>query len=259
MMLLDQTRSGISFIHTSMPCVPQKKYRSLLGDTHSCIKFPSFYVCQTFCQLLGLQQLSLGSTGPSPPKYEQKSWDRPQWHWLSCMHGWAANWVEKDREPNIPPAPAELSTSSPLTREITHELTTPMHASLLPIVISPALLLSSSLSFVLTLSGGELRDTHFCQKTTTLQNTETSQKNEANACGQTKIDDVALSPSQGEATSTQTHPMAYTIAQRHTGIGTTTLSRPSFPCWVGRDEAVLLKKPIRPRNKVHTSTNSLFL
>jgi hypothetical protein len=175
------------------------------------------------------------------------------------MHGWAANWVEKDREPNIPPAPAELSTSSPLTRKITHELTTPMHASLLPIVISPALLLSSSLSFVLTLSGGELRDTHFCQKTTTLQNTETSQKNEANACGQTKIDDVALSPSQGEATSTQTHPMAYTIAQRHTGIGTTTLSRPSFPCWVGRDEAVLLKKPIRPRNKVHTSTNSLFL
>ena len=175
------------------------------------------------------------------------------------MRGWAANWVEKDREPNIPPAPADLSTSSPLTREITHELTTPMHASLLPIVISPALLLSSSLSFVLTLSGGELRDTHFCQKTTTLQNTETSQKNEANACGQTKIDDVALSPSQGEATSTQTHPMAYTIAQRHTGIGTTTLSRPSFPCWKGRDKAVLLKKPIRPRNKVHTSTNSLFL
>ena len=37
-------------------------------------------------------------------------------------------------------------------------------------------------------------------------------------------------------------------------------SRPSFPCWEGRDEAVLLNKPIRPRKKVHTSTNkSLFV
>jgi hypothetical protein len=32
---------------------------------------------------------------------------------------------------------------------------------------------------------------------------------------------VALSPSQDEATSTQTHPMVYRIAQHHAGIGTT--------------------------------------
>ena len=233
MMLLDQTRSGISFIHTSMPCVPQKKYRSLLVDTHSCIKFPSFYSVSSldFNNCLW-DQLGL----PLPRTNKNHEIDNNDIGYHAC--GVAANWVEKDWEPNFPPAPAELSTPSPLSREITHELTTPMHASLLPIVISPALLLSSSLllSFVLTLTGGELRDTHFRQKQLwdTLQNTETSQKNEAKACGQTKINDVALSPSQGEATFTQTHPMAYTIAQRHTGIGTTTLSRPSFSCWEGR-------------------------
>jgi hypothetical protein len=34
------------------------------------------------------------------------------------------------------------------------------------------------------------------------------------------------------------------------------LSRPSFPCWEGWNEAVLLKKPIRLRNIVHTSWSS---
>ncbi len=53
----------------------------------------------------------------------------------------------------------------------------------------------------------------------TAQNTETSQNKQAKVCGQTKITHVALSPSWGEATSTKTYPMAYTIAQYHAGNG----------------------------------------
>jgi hypothetical protein len=51
------------------------------------------------------------------------------------------------------------------------------------------------------------------------QNTETSQKKQAKVCGQTKIANVALSPSQGEATSTPMHLTAYTITQHCSGIG----------------------------------------
>jgi hypothetical protein len=53
----------------------------------------------------------------------------------------------------------------------------------------------------------------------TTQNTETSQQKQAKVCDQTKIADVVLSPSQGEATSTPMHPTGYTIAQRCSGIG----------------------------------------
>jgi hypothetical protein len=63
------------------------------------------------------------------------------------------------------------------------------------------------------------------------QKAETSQKKQAKVCGQTKIANVALFPSQGEATSTLMHPLAYMIAQHCSGIGRNTLSRPSFPCW----------------------------
>jgi hypothetical protein len=52
----------------------------------------------------------------------------------------------------------------------------------------------------------------------TTQNTETSQKKQAKVCGQTKIANVALSSSQGEAISTLMHPMACTIAQHCYGI-----------------------------------------
>jgi hypothetical protein len=45
---------------------------------------------------------------------------------------------------------------------------------------------------------------------------------QAKDCGQTKINNVALSPSQGETTSTLMHPMAYTIAQPKFGIGRNT-------------------------------------
>ncbi len=36
-------------------------------------------------------------------------------------------------------------------------------------------------------------------------------------------------------------------------------SRPSFPCWEDQDKEVWLKKLFRPRNQVHTSTNSSLL
>jgi hypothetical protein len=44
----------------------------------------------------------------------------------------------------------------------------------------------------------------------TTQKTETYQKQQAKVCGETKIA-MALSPSQGGATSTLMNPMAYTI------------------------------------------------
>jgi hypothetical protein len=56
----------------------------------------------------------------------------------------------------------------------------------------------------------------------TTQNKETSQKKQAKVCGQTKIANVALSPSRGEATSTLMHPTAYRIAQPASGIGRNT-------------------------------------
>ncbi len=69
---------------------------------------------------------------------------------------------------------------------------------------------------------------------------------------------VALSPSKSEGTSTR--PI-----QRRTQLLSITLesvqaplSRPSFPCWEGRDKAVWLKKPIWPRINVRTSRNDLF-
>ena len=77
----------------------------------------------------------------------------------------------------------------------------------------------------------------------TAQNTETSQNKQAKVCGQTKITDVALSPSWGEATSTKTYPMVYTIAQHHTGNGINAFVQ----------IFLLLKKPIWPRKKGHTS------
>jgi hypothetical protein len=54
----------------------------------------------------------------------------------------------------------------------------------------------------------------------TTQNTETLQKKQAKVCGQTKINNVALSPSRGDATSTLTHPMAYLIAKHPSEICT---------------------------------------
>jgi hypothetical protein len=54
----------------------------------------------------------------------------------------------------------------------------------------------------------------------TTQNRETSHKKCAKVCCQTKIANVALSPSGGDATSTLTHPMAYTIAKHPTGVST---------------------------------------
>jgi hypothetical protein len=54
----------------------------------------------------------------------------------------------------------------------------------------------------------------------TTQNTETSQEKQAKVCSQTKIANAALSPSQGEATFTLMHPMAYIIAMCHSGICT---------------------------------------
>jgi hypothetical protein len=56
----------------------------------------------------------------------------------------------------------------------------------------------------------------------TTQNTESSQKKQAEFCGQTKIANVAFSPSRGVATFTLMHPMAYTIAQPYSGIGRNT-------------------------------------
>jgi hypothetical protein len=62
-----------------------------------------------------------------------------------------------------------------------------------------------------------------CQKKKVLwdttQKTKTSQKKQAKVCGQTKIANVALSPSQSDATSTLMHPIAYMIAQHGSGIG----------------------------------------
>jgi hypothetical protein len=54
----------------------------------------------------------------------------------------------------------------------------------------------------------------------TTQNTETSQKKQAKVCGQTKIANVALSSSRGNATSNLTHLMAFTVAKHPSGIGT---------------------------------------
>jgi hypothetical protein len=67
---------------------------------------------------------------------------------------------------------------------------------------------------------------------------------------------VALSPSGGEATSTQPvqwHTQLFSITLESVQLP---LSRPSFPCWEGQDKAVLLKKPIRPRKKI---THKLFI
>ncbi len=78
----------------------------------------------------------------------------------------------------------------------------------------------------------------------------------AEVCGQTKIANVALSPSGCEAISTppvQWHTQQFGITLDSVQLP---LSRPSFPCWEGQDEAVLLKKLIRPRKKVHTSCSS---
>ncbi len=69
-------------------------------------------------------------------------------------------------------------------------------------------------------------------------------RKQAKVCGQTKIANVALSPSWGEATSVLMHPTVYTFAQPCSEISRMPLSRPSFPCWKGWDEVVLLKKPI---------------
>ncbi len=40
----DQTRSSISFSHTSKPYVPPTKYWSSLGDAQLSTKFPSFFM-----------------------------------------------------------------------------------------------------------------------------------------------------------------------------------------------------------------------
>jgi hypothetical protein len=54
----------------------------------------------------------------------------------------------------------------------------------------------------------------------TTQNTKTTQKKQAKVCGQTKIAKVALSPSRGDATSTLTHPIVFTIAKHPSEINT---------------------------------------
>ncbi len=58
-------------------------------------------------------------------------------------------------------------------------------------------------------------------------------KKQAKVCGQTKIANVALSPSQGEATSTLIHPTAYTIAQHCSGIGRNAFVQ-IFPSLLGK-------------------------
>jgi hypothetical protein len=82
-----------------------------------------------------------------------------------------------------------------------------------------------------------------------MQNIETFQKKQAKVCGQTKIANVAISLSQGEATSTLMHPTAYAIAQPWSGIGRNAFIQ-TFLSLLGRlgCEAVLLRKPIWPRN-----------
>jgi hypothetical protein len=57
----------------------------------------------------------------------------------------------------------------------------------------------------------------------------------AKVCGQTKITNVALSPSQGETTSTLMHPTAYMIARRCSGIGRNTFVQ-TFLSLLGRSE-----------------------
>jgi hypothetical protein len=86
-----------------------------------------------------------------------------------------------------------------------------------------------------------------------------SQKKQAKVCGQTKIANEALSPSQGEATSTLLHPMVYTIAQHHPGIGSITFVQTFFSLLGRSGQSGLAKKKIWLRNKVHMSTNDLLL
>jgi hypothetical protein len=74
----------------------------------------------------------------------------------------------------------------------------------------------------------------------TTQHTETSQKKQANVCGQTKIANFALSSSQGEATSTLMHPTTQLLSVALESIETPS-SRPSF-CALAQ-KANLAKKP----------------
>jgi hypothetical protein len=61
---------------------------------------------------------------------------------------------------------------------------------------------------------------HFCETQHKIQ--KHLRKKQAKICGQTKITNVACSLSQGKATSTLMHPMAYTIAQPCSGNGRNT-------------------------------------
>jgi hypothetical protein len=69
------------------------------------------------------------------------------------------------------------------------------------------------------------------------------------ACGQTKIANVALSPSGGEATSTQPVQWCTQLFGVMLESVQSPSSRPFFPCSKGWDKAVLHKKPIRKRKK----------
>ncbi len=85
-----------------------------------------------------------------------------------------------------------------------------------------------------------------------------SQKKQGKDCGQTKIAIVAFSPSKSEDTSTKPIQQRTQLLSVMHKLVLTPLSRPFFSCWEGRDEAVSLKKPIRPRNHVRTSMNDSF-
>jgi hypothetical protein len=77
-----------------------------------------------------------------------------------------------------------------------------------------------------------------------------SQKKQGKVCGQTKIAIVALSPSKSEDTSTgPIKRRTRLLSVMHESVLMPS-SRPFFPYWEGRDEAVSLKKPVWPRNHV---------
>jgi hypothetical protein len=85
----------------------------------------------------------------------------------------------------------------------------------------------------------------------TTQCTETSQKKQAKVCGQTKIANVACSPSQGEATATLMHPTTYTIAQHCYGIHRNALVQ-TFLSLLGRSGQSGLARKANPAMKSST-------
>jgi hypothetical protein len=85
----------------------------------------------------------------------------------------------------------------------------------------------------------------------TTKNTETTKKKQAKVCGQTKIANVALSPSRGEATSTLMHPTVYMIARPCSGIGRNA-SVQTFFSLLGRLGKSGFSKKANPAKKLST-------